>query len=575
MNQTTENSDRLRRYMPCRTIGQGSFGKAILVKSLDDKQYYIAKTIKMSKLTVRDLDNCRKEVSILAALDHPAIVRYFESFKDDGVLYIIQEYANGGDLLELLNGRKGKPLTEARGLCIMLQITLALQYLHNKKIMHRDIKTENIFMCKDGMVKLGDFGLSRVLPHTHAEAKTVCGTPNYFAPELCMGQTYGTKADIWALGCVMYELLNLRRLFTSRAFQDLVDEIKRFKGPVKMRAEYSFEFASVVQKCLEKMPERRPSADQILTSPVFSRAWETYKQMIKIKSPEGPPITNQPYKRPVINTTAGNGTAPLRAPPAQNVSPAKQQHIGPTTMQPTGQTSPPVTKLSELSPIEHVPLARLLQLGLEVKDSILEDGEASAVEVVSVKEVSVAGKAQFKAGDQIVVWGKSRVKDCASLEKLVATAMASLYPVIVNVLRKSTSSKLVYHTLDIELKCREALYEHAHAAPPAEPPRHRPPAAIVEPCTSQDEDGEQRTAEAGRVIGQLLRREITRGTCERILGELDYELSEVDNPEEDFDGDAEVGFGDDDTPPVPSMTLGQQKLLYEQMDDVLDTGIAA
>jgi serine/threonine protein kinase len=124
------------------------------------------------------------------------------------------EFADDGDLAELIGKRKAvsQPLEEETILRILVQVTQALHYIHARAILHRDVKTANVFLNKSGVIKLGDFGIARIL-EDHGEAtisartcRTPVGTPLYMSPELCLGERYGPKSDIWALGCVLYEV---------------------------------------------------------------------------------------------------------------------------------------------------------------------------------------------------------------------------------------------------------------------------------------------------------------------------------------------------------------------------------
>uniref|UniRef100_I3JJ36 non-specific serine/threonine protein kinase n=1 Tax=Oreochromis niloticus TaxID=8128 RepID=I3JJ36_ORENI len=144
------------KYEKVKKIGEGSFGKAILVKSKDDGHQYVIKEIGISGMSSKERQESRKEVAVLASMSHPNIVQYKESFEEGGCLYIVMDYCEGGDLLKKINSQKGVLFSEE-------QICLALKHVHDRKILHRDIKSQNIFLTKDGTVQLGDFGIARVL----------------------------------------------------------------------------------------------------------------------------------------------------------------------------------------------------------------------------------------------------------------------------------------------------------------------------------------------------------------------------------------------------------------------------
>mmetsp|Transcript_1293 Transcript_1293/g.1597 ORF Transcript_1293/g.1597 Transcript_1293/m.1597 type:complete len:158 (+) Transcript_1293:636-1109(+) len=133
------------------------------------------------------------------------------------------EYAEGGSLAQLMKAREVRknPFSEEEVLTYLSQLVLSLQMLHSKQIVHRDIKSLNIFI-KDGILKLGDFGISKLLEHTHTQG-TLIGTPYFMAPEVILGKKYGTKADVWALGVVLYELIALKKPFNGSGVKQLFE----------------------------------------------------------------------------------------------------------------------------------------------------------------------------------------------------------------------------------------------------------------------------------------------------------------------------------------------------------------
>jgi NIMA (never in mitosis gene a)-related kinase len=147
----------------------------------------------------------------MASLSSPYVVRYFDSFNDEGALGIVMELCSGGDLQRALKARAGgPPLAEAEVWRTFLHILLGVAYLHSRRTLHRDLKTANVFLTGGsgaGSVKLGDLGVARVLGSETAFARTCVGTPYYLSPELCQNQPYNEKSDMWACGIILYELL--------------------------------------------------------------------------------------------------------------------------------------------------------------------------------------------------------------------------------------------------------------------------------------------------------------------------------------------------------------------------------
>ncbi|XP_035746771.1 serine/threonine-protein kinase Nek1 isoform X4 [Egretta garzetta] len=232
------------KYIKVRKIGEGSFGKAILVKAKENGQQYVIKEINISKMSNKEREESRREVAVLANMKHPNIVLYRESFEENGCLYIVMDYCEGGDLFKKINAQKGILFSEDQILDWFVQICLALKHIHDRKILHRDIKSQNIFLTKDGTIQLGDFGIARVLNSTAELARTCIGTPYYLSPEICQNKPYNNKSDIWALGCVLYEMCTLKHALIAEEFNHKI--FQKF-GP-------------------HAAPAKRPAQEQILTS---------------------------------------------------------------------------------------------------------------------------------------------------------------------------------------------------------------------------------------------------------------------------------------------------------------------
>ncbi|CAE8709746.1 unnamed protein product [Polarella glacialis] len=177
------------------------------------------------------------------------------------------EYADGGDLSAALRRRKDESptlgFTTDDSLAILAQVLQALQHMHAKRVLHRDIKAQNIFLTASGLVKLGDFGVSKVLEQTAGAAQTVIGTPSYFAPEVCESKPYGSKADIWSLGVVLYELLSLKQPFQAHNIAALVIRIIT-QEPPPLPETCGQHVQELVSCTLRKLPEERPAASELL-----------------------------------------------------------------------------------------------------------------------------------------------------------------------------------------------------------------------------------------------------------------------------------------------------------------------
>ncbi|XP_051038420.1 serine/threonine-protein kinase Nek1 isoform X3 [Phodopus roborovskii] len=265
----------MEKYVRLQKIGEGSFGKAVLVKSTEDSRHYVIKEINISRMSGKERQESRREVAVLANMKHPNIVQYKESFEENGSLYIVMDYCEGGDLFKRINAQKGTLFQEDQILDWFVQICLALKHVHDRKILHRDIKSQNIFLTKDGTVQLGDFGIARVLNSTVELARTCIGTPYYLSPEICENKPYNNKSDIWALGCVLYELCTLKHAFEAGNMKNLV--LKIISGsfpPVSLH--YSYDLRSLLSQLFKRNPRDRPSVNSILEKSFIAKRIEKF-----------------------------------------------------------------------------------------------------------------------------------------------------------------------------------------------------------------------------------------------------------------------------------------------------------
>lgn len=253
-------------YTGIRKIGEGSFGVAVLVQDSDGAQS-VCKSLKVGAAAYEDLVAAKKEARLLAHLRHPNIVRYRTSFLDWGWFCIVMDYCDGGSLSARIerSARNGTPIPEDQIVSWVAQIVMALEYLHDKGILHRDLKPGNMFLSHNDIV-VGDFGLSKVLDCTMACAKTLVGTPYYLSPEVIQDKPYFWPSDIWSVGCIIFELSALRVPFEGANLAALAQKI--CSGPLpEIPPRYS---AALRELCLDLMtrePEDRPCASAILRRP--------------------------------------------------------------------------------------------------------------------------------------------------------------------------------------------------------------------------------------------------------------------------------------------------------------------
>jgi flagellar biosynthesis GTPase FlhF len=270
----------MENYTRMKKLGEGGFGLVFLVKDRRDGQLYVMKEVDLGKLDAKARADSVKEADFLKKLKHPNIIGYHEYFQattsqptrfgnvNSQKLYIIMHFADGGDLESRIKARRGQLFSESEILDWFVQMTLALKHIHDRKILHRDIKSQNVFLTsKQSIVKLGDFGIAKSLAHTHAQARTMIGTPYYLSPEICREAPYNSKSDIWALGVVLYELMCLRHPFQGASMKELLQRICTAQ-PAPPSATYSRDLRALLARLLDKNPEQRPSVNGILQLPI-------------------------------------------------------------------------------------------------------------------------------------------------------------------------------------------------------------------------------------------------------------------------------------------------------------------
>eukprot|EP00854_Cymbomonas_tetramitiformis_P022692 gene22692-27392_t len=306
-----ENMSIEEDYIPGEIVGEGAFGKVRTARRKCDDTLVVIKEVSMANMSSKEKEDALTEVKILEDLDHTNIIQYHDCRIDnhaaadqltrarvqatlaqvtvwrcilhnlrsssicelhlnsnDGPIHtftarsvdpdkgntlcIVMEYAEEGELHTLIKskGEKEEYFPESQILAWFVQLCLALGHVHSRKILHRDLKSQNIFRTKNNILKLGDFGIAKVLTSETQMASTAIGTPYYLSPEICEDKPYGTKSDIWALGCVLYELCSLKRAFDGASLPALVLKILRGKYP-PLPGHYSKELRDLVCSLLQ------------------------------------------------------------------------------------------------------------------------------------------------------------------------------------------------------------------------------------------------------------------------------------------------------------------------------------
>ncbi|XP_048740337.2 serine/threonine-protein kinase Nek4-like isoform X2 [Ostrea edulis] len=292
-----------------RQIGKGSYGEVTLQRHKKDRKQYVLKRINLKKASKREQHSAEQEAKLLSKLKHPNIVTYKDSFQGkDGYLHIAMQFCEGGDLYTKLKEQKGVPLEERQVVEWFVQIAMALQYMHERNILHRDLKTQNIFLTKSKIIKVGDLGIARVLDSSSDMATTLIGTPYYMSPELFSNKPYNHKSDVWALGCCAYEMATLKHAFNAKDMNSLVYKILKGKMPL-MPKQYSAELIQIIKNMMHQEPDKRPSVNRILRDPYIKKNISIFLEETKKSRPSSasrPGIVQRPRPR----------TAPSSRPPA-------------------------------------------------------------------------------------------------------------------------------------------------------------------------------------------------------------------------------------------------------------------
>ncbi|XP_076012996.1 serine/threonine-protein kinase Nek4 [Genypterus blacodes] len=274
----------MNSYSFIRVVGKGSYGEVNLVKHKSERKQYVIKKLNLTTSSKRERRAAEQEAQLLSQLRHPNIVTYRESWEgDDCQLYIVMGFCEGGDLYHRLKQQKGELLPERQVVEWFVQIAMALQYLHERNILHRDLKTQNIFLTKTNIIKVGDLGIARVLENQNDMASTLIGTPYYMSPELFSNKPYNYKSDVWALGCCVYEMCTLKHAFNAKDMNSLVYRIVEGKLP-QMPSRYDSQLGSLIKSMLCKKPEDRPEVKLILRQPFIKRQIGMFLEATKEKT---------------------------------------------------------------------------------------------------------------------------------------------------------------------------------------------------------------------------------------------------------------------------------------------------
>eukprot|EP00755_Sulcionema_specki_P027986 Sspe_Gene.88907::Locus_60812_Transcript_1_1_Confidence_1.000_Length_991::g.88907::m.88907 len=265
---------RIGKYELGRTLGSGTFSKVKEGVDVETGVRYAVKIVDKALLTKGHMEQqLKREIAIMKLLDHENVLRMVDVLQTGKNIYLILDLLTGGDLFDKLD--QAKRFEEAQAQSFFQQLVSGLYYLHSQGIAHRDLKPENLLLDDKGCLKIADFGFSRLLNNQQL-LQTVCGTPNYMAPEVLKEQGYdGKKADIWSSGVILYAMLAGYLPFDDPNMNVLCDKIEA--GEYRMSRKFSPKAVDIIGRMLTVDPARRITLDEVIRHPFFTPGFDQEK----------------------------------------------------------------------------------------------------------------------------------------------------------------------------------------------------------------------------------------------------------------------------------------------------------
>ncbi|XP_053982564.1 serine/threonine-protein kinase polo [Hylaeus volcanicus] len=256
-----------KSYIKGRFFGKGGFAKCYEIRESKSHRVFAGKIVPKSQIVKSNhREKMTQEISIHQTLKHKNVVGFFGFFDDPHNVYIILELCRKRSMMELHKRRKA--LTECETRYYMKQILDGVHYLHQNKIIHRDLKLGNLFLNDELQVKIGDFGLATRLEHDGERKKTVCGTPNYIAPEILTKSGHSYEVDIWSIGCIMYTLLVGTPPFETSSLRETYARIKQVQYNIPVHINTIA--VNMITNMLQGNPSKRPSIGKLIKDPFFT-----------------------------------------------------------------------------------------------------------------------------------------------------------------------------------------------------------------------------------------------------------------------------------------------------------------
>jgi len=264
----TEAEKNLAKYEVIKLLGEGAWGYVHLVQHKDSGHKYALKTIPLTEMDEAERESAWLEVHFLKVLIGPTLIKSYQSYIDKDKIHIIMEYAEGGNLSDKIISAKLKKMwfDTSSILDWISQVILGVQLMHSKRILHRDLKSQNLFLTKDGVLKIGDFGIAKELETIKKLTETNVGTPYFMSPEVVRGEPYGEKADVWAIGVILYEMTFLWKPFDGNSIQEVFDKIRDDPIDLSIRP-IDTDIEMLLHTLLNKDPSKRPDINDIAEIP--------------------------------------------------------------------------------------------------------------------------------------------------------------------------------------------------------------------------------------------------------------------------------------------------------------------
>ncbi|CAH8677692.1 unnamed protein product [Schistosoma rodhaini] len=363
LKNTTSNSNgrplwkdrpHVGKYSLIQTIGKGNFAKVKLAQHLTTGMKVAVKVIDKTLLNHSSLQKLFREVRVLKSLNHPNIIKLLEVIESEKHLYLVMEYASGGEVFDYLVSH-GK-MNEKDARCKFRQIVSAVQYCHQKMIVHRDLKAENLLLDAELNIKIADFGFSNYFSNSQ-KLDTFCGSPPYAAPELFLGRKYeGPEVDVWSLGVILYTLVSGTLPFDGKNLKELRERVLR--GTYRVPYYMTHECEMLLKKMLVLNPAKRISLQEVMNDPWMNQGYEHNilkphtEEPADYCDPERIGVLLKSSVLPTLTTLSSSMSQSVSPPPPSQAPPSDISHQIPATQ-------PSVITLHPASVTAHLTLANM------------------------------------------------------------------------------------------------------------------------------------------------------------------------------------------------------------------------